>query len=128
MRRLDGGHAADGDRLAVEECAASTLRISNFAVDWRTRYAQQNLAPAHQGDLRGEHRVLAHKGLGSVDRIHYPKVFRVLAMQAGFLSIEAVRGKTRLDDFANRHFTSYIGLGDRGFVRLDADFDIALIQ
>ncbi len=128
MCRLNGGHAADCDRLAVEERAAAALRMRNFAVDRRTRDAQNDLTLVHQGDLRGEHRILAHKGFGAVDGIHYPQVFRILAMQSGFLAIEAVRGKARLEYLANRHFTAYVGFGDRRFVRLDADFNIALIQ
>ena len=128
MRRLNGGHAAHRDRLTVEECAATALRIGNFAVDRRTRDTQHNLTFVHQGDLRGKHRILANKGLRAVDGIHYPQEFRILAMQSCFLAVKAMRGKARLYNFANRHFTAYIGFGDRRFVRLDADFNIALIQ
>ena len=128
MRRLDHVDLADGDRFAVQECAAASLRVGEFAVARRTRDAQNHLATMHQGNLRRKHRILAHEGLGAVYGIHYPKKFSVLAMQARLLAKKAVFRKTRLDDLADGRLAADIGLRDRRFVGLDANFDIALVQ
>ncbi len=115
---------ADGDGLAVQERAATALRVCDFAVDRSTRHAQHDLAGAHQCYLRGKHRIFAHEGLGAVDGIHQPQTLGVLVPHSGFLAVKPIGGKACLENLANRDFTAHIGLGHRRFISLDAYLNV----
>jgi len=55
----------------------------------------------HEGNLRGEERILAHEGLGAVDRIDEPEIFRFDRALSGFLAVETVRRKPLGNDAAD---------------------------
>ena len=74
VERGDLAHATAGSPLRNAPRAA--LGICELAVDRRARHAEHDLAAAHERDLRGEHRVLAHERLGAVDRIDQPHALR----------------------------------------------------
>src|SRR3954453_19249972 len=81
----------------------------------------------HESDLRGKERVLAHESFGPVDRIDQPQIFSIDRALARLLSIKAGFGKTTTDDPADPFLRLHIGFGYRRFVRLDDDFEIALV-
>ena len=117
---LDRRHIADERAGTVEIGAAAALRISQFPVNRRIRHAKPHHAAALQGDLRREHGVFAHEGLGAVDWIHEPDVLRVGRMGTRLLTVEARTWETRAcksSRIASSHWTSASVTGDLSALR-----------
>src|SRR5580704_2905344 len=102
--------------------------MSEFAIDRGAGDAEHDLAAAQERDLRREERILAHEGLGAVDGIDQPYALRRQVPRIGLLSIKAVCGEVRLEDFPDRPLAAYVRLGNGGPVRLDAHLDVARIK
>src|SRR5580658_8624466 len=106
----------------------ATLREGQFTVHRGARHAEHHFTGSHQGDLRGKHRVAAYESLCAIDGVDEPQALGILSPRAGLLPEKAMTRKSRLEDFSNRDLAADVGLRDRRGVRLDPDFEAALIQ
>jgi hypothetical protein len=128
MAPSSAANRAHANGLAIEEGALTTFGPGELAVSRRAGYAQHEPSAAHQRNLRGEERALAHETLGAVDGIDQPHALGVHVRLAGFLAIKAVRRESLAQQVADRLLRAHVGLGDRRLVGLHFDSDITLIE
>src|SRR5215469_4426416 len=104
---LEARDLAYADALFVEKCPAAALGPGELVVRRRIGYAEHQLTGAHQGDLRGEERHLAHEVFCAIDRINQPDALGRHRVLPGLLTVETVTGKRpcqrRADHFLGAH-------------------------
>src|SRR5215469_1319028 len=104
---------AYADALLVEKCPAAALGPGELVVGRRIGYAEHQLAGAHQGDLRGEERHLAHEVFGAIDRIDQPDVLGPHRVLPGLLTIETVTGKRARQSRTDHFLGAHVSFGNR---------------
>ena len=77
--------AAHGERRRRRATPRAALGPGGLPVDRRRGDAELDAPAAHHRDLRREHRIAAHEGLGAVDRIDDPDMLRIHALGRGTL-------------------------------------------
>ena len=92
------------DRAAVSAEALARERLMH--------HAEHRLAETHKPDQRAPGHHAGDEGLGAVDWVEYPDIFRVAALAAVFLADDAVPWKGLADERAHGVLRGAVGGGD----------------
>src|ERR1700722_2267046 len=118
--RLELSHRADPHPLIVEEGASARLRPGELLVGRGAGDPEHEFAGAHERDLRGKERRVAHEGLGAIDRVDKPQARAPHLVPPPLLAVETVRGEVPVQYGADQLLGALVGLGDRRGVCLEA--------